>query len=62
MKKSLNLKKPKDIIMVTVSANQALKYIVPINWSKEVLNSTKQVEVCGANKSNKVVNVYKVEA
>jgi len=63
MKRSLNLKKLKDRRIVTISSNQALKDIVTINWSKEVLNGRKQVEVCGTNKVNKVVKaeVIKLE-
>ncbi|MBU3194633.1 hypothetical protein [Clostridium algidicarnis] len=57
MKRSLNLEKLKDRKIVTISSNQALKDIVPINWSKKVLNGRKQVEVCSTNKSNKIVNV-----
>ncbi|WP_035794423.1 hypothetical protein [Clostridium algidicarnis] len=57
MKRSLNLEKLKDRRSVIISSNQALKDIVQINWSKKVLNGRKQVEVCGTNKSNKIVKV-----
>lgn len=50
MKRSLNLSKLLNKKINIISYEEALKDIIPINWSKEVLNGTKKVVVCGVNK------------
>ena len=50
IKRSLNLGKLANKKITTVSSEEALKDIIPINWNDEVLNDTKKVVVCGINK------------
>lgn len=50
MKRSLNLNKLANKTINTISYEEALKDVIPMNWSKEVLNGTKKVIICGVNK------------
>lgn len=45
MSRSLNLNKLKDRNSVTLSSKEALKDIILINWSNEVLTGKKKVKV-----------------
>ena len=50
MKRTLNLGELENRSIGIISSEKALKDIIPINWSKEVLNGTMKVIVCGINK------------
>lgn len=50
MKRSLNLSKITGKKTTVISSEEALKDIIPINWSQEVVQGTKKILVCGTNK------------
>ena len=50
MNRGLNFDKIKNKLMNPISSEEALKEIIPFNWSKDVLNGNKKITVCGTNK------------
>ena len=50
MKRSLNFDKVAKKLTTPMSSEEALKDVVPFNWSKKVLDGEKKITVCGANK------------
>lgn len=50
MKRSLNFDKIVNKLTTPISSEEALKDVIPFNWSQEVLEGTKKITVCGTNK------------
>ncbi|EDK32531.1 hypothetical protein [Clostridium kluyveri] len=50
MKRSLNLNKLKNRQRTNISSEEALKDVIPFNWSKEVLDGKKKITVSGVTK------------
>ncbi|NCI19869.1 hypothetical protein EJM73_09545 [Clostridium botulinum] len=50
MKRSLNLNKLATKNITTISSKEALKDVIPFEWSEEVLNGTKKIAVSAKNK------------
>ena len=45
MKRKLNINKLKDREHINISSEEALKDVIPFNWSKEVLEGKKKITV-----------------
>lgn len=43
MSRSLNLDKIKDRKIISISSEKALREVVPVDWSKEVLDGNKKI-------------------
>lgn len=55
MKRSLNFNKIVNKLTTPISSEEALKDVIPFNWSKEILDGTKRITVCGAKEV--IINV-----